>query len=53
LKRPVLILIALANLAGCTALQETLVPHRETLSPCACADAATPINAETKQEVRV
>ena len=45
--------MVLTALAGCTALQETLVPYRETLSPCACAEDATPINAEAIPEVRV
>ena len=53
LKRSILILMTLTSLAGCTALQETLVPHRETLSPCACLGDATPINAETIRKVRV
>ena len=40
----ILILSTIAALSGCTAVHETLMPHRELLSPCACNDDATPIN---------
>jgi len=53
LKLPILILMILTSVAGCTTLQETLVPHRETLSPCACLEDATPINVETISKARV
>ena len=42
----ILILSTIAALSGCTAVHETLMPHRELLSPCACKDDATPINGE-------
>jgi len=29
---------------GCTAVHESLVPHRDLTSPCACLDEAVPIN---------
>ena len=29
---------------GCTAVHESLVPHRDLTSPCACLDDAVPIN---------
>jgi len=44
LKRTILILMSLAALSGCTAVHETLQPHRELLSPCACEEDATPVN---------
>jgi len=31
-------------LSGCTVLKETLVPHNDLKSPCACADDAVPVN---------
>lgn len=40
----ILILSTLAALSGCTAVHETLLPHRELLSPCACEDDAVPVN---------
>ena len=40
----ILILSTLTILSGCTAVHETLLPHRELLSPCACEEDATPIN---------
>ena len=43
--RPTIFIFAiLTALSGCTAVHETLLPHRELLSPCACEDDATPIN---------
>ena len=40
----ILILSTLTVLSGCTAVHETLLPHRELLSPCACEDDAVPVN---------
>ena len=40
-----LTLMAVLALSGCTAIHETLLPHRELKSPCACAENATPVNA--------
>ena len=40
----ILIFTVLTVLSGCTAVHETLLPHRELLSPCACEEDATPIN---------
>ena len=44
-----LTLMALLALSGCTAIHETLLPHRELKSPCACAEDATPVNAKLVQ----
>jgi len=41
--------MALLALSGCTAIHETLLPHRELKSPCACAEDATPVNAKLVQ----
>ena len=41
-----LTLMAVLALSGCTAIHETLLPHRELKSPCACAEDATPVNAQ-------
>lgn len=38
-----LVLLALA-IPGCTVLKETLVPHTDLKSPCACAEDAVPVN---------
>ncbi len=38
-----LVLLALA-IPGCTVLKETLVPHSDLKSPCACAEDAVPVN---------
>ena len=40
----ILILSTLTVLSGCTAVHETLLPHRALLSPCACEEDATPVN---------
>ena len=40
----ILIFSTLTVLSGCTAVHETLLPHRELLSPCACEEDAVPIN---------
>jgi len=39
-----IILLLMAALSGCTVLKETLVPHNDLKSPCACAEDAVPMN---------
>jgi len=34
----------LSALSGCTAVHESLMPHRDVMSPCVCLDDAVPIN---------
>ena len=34
----------LSALSGCTAVHESLMPHRDVMSPCVCLDDAMPIN---------
>lgn len=41
-----LTLMAVLALSGCTTIHETLLPHRDLKSPCACAEDATPVNAQ-------
>ena len=41
-----LIILSAVALSGCTAIHEMLLPHRELKSPCACAEDATPVNAQ-------
>ena len=40
----VLAIVVITALSGCTVLKETLVPHSDLKSPCACADDAVPMN---------
>ena len=43
--RPFIIAVMLLSaLSGCTAVHESLMPHRDLTSPCACLDDAVPIN---------
>ena len=44
MKRFILIATTALTLSGCTVFQEALSPHRELISPCVCAEDATPIN---------
>ena len=44
MKRILSFTLAALALSGCTVFQEALSPHRELMSPCVCADDATPIN---------
>jgi len=37
-------ILIIISLSGCTVLKETLVPHNDLKSPCACADDAVPVN---------
>jgi len=41
--------MAVLALSGCTAIHETLLPHRELKSPCACVEDAAPVNAQLVQ----
>ena len=43
--RPLILAVTLLAIGpGCTAVHESLVPHRGLTSPCACLDKAVPIN---------
>ena len=40
----ILAVTLLSALSGCTAVHESLMPHRDVMSPCVCLDDAVPIN---------
>jgi len=44
MKPLVLAVMLLSALSGCTAVHESLMPHRDVMSPCVCLDDAAPIN---------
>ena len=44
MNRMLFLTLMAAALGGCTAIHETLSPHRDLQSPCACLEDAIPIN---------
>lgn len=40
----IIAVMLLSALSGCTAVHESLMPHRDVMSPCACLIDAVPVN---------